>query len=226
MKKAYHVLIIVALLSLIEVTQSKIEIIRLESRAFPSEVVSLSKFLEGGAIRSLRSLTADLLWIRLDYYSHTGQHYKIYPLVKTVALLQPKFIQAWTLGGWHMAYNIYHVANGPAEKRKWLERGLSFLREGIIENPDTYRIYYELGWTYFFKLKDYPGAIKYLKRAVQYGHPQFVTHVLAHSYERNGQIRKSLAVWESLYRDPQQSPGLSRVVRRKVRELSDSLSKE
>ena len=214
---------ITVLLSAMEVVQIKIETVQIEEQGWQGLSLEPEDLLKGGAIRSLRALIADLLWIRVDDYHHHGQHYKILPLLTTVTSLQPKFIVAWTIGGWHMAFNIYHEAKTPEEKEKWLKEGIDFLKKGIIKNPDVYYIYFETAWIYFFKVHDYANAINYLKRAARHEHPQFVEHVLAHAYERNGQYQKSLEVWESI-EERGSKPGLERVVRRMKKRLSKIVS--
>src|SRR5574341_1448191 len=73
---------------------------------------------------SFRGLVADLLWIKADEYNHRGQWYKLLPLFKMITFLQPKFITAWSVGGWHMAFNLYFHSQSPEEKEKWLKEGL------------------------------------------------------------------------------------------------------
>lgn len=168
-----------------------------------------------------RGLAADLIWIRVDDYSHRGQWYKLLPLFKMVTFLQPKFITAWQVGGWHMAYNLYFHASNPEEKSKWLGAAFQFLKAGIQHNPDRYELYFEVGWTYFHKVKDYPNAIKYLTKAVQYKHPQVIEHVLAHAYEANGELGKALDIWRKLQDDPNHEEALQHVVNKYVKELGE-----
>jgi len=235
-------------------------------------------------LSGFRGIGADLLWLNIEEYWHSGQHYKMLPLLESVAWLQPRYVTVWAVGGWHMAYNIYAevgardtdlrrrneaiveklpperkraaarllesaerakafndaVDNGrkdvepreldrqiqteieaiehfskekdlaplhdavvglleiPLEKLFWYRQGVSFLKKGVSHIPDKYDLYFELGWTYYHKGKDYANAVRYFEHALKYPHPDYVDDVLAHAYEKNGQIDKALARWEYL----------------------------
>jgi tetratricopeptide (TPR) repeat protein len=173
----------------------------------------LNSLLAGG----FRGLATDLLWIKADEYSHRGQWYKLLPILKMVTFLQPNFVTAWSVGGWHIAFNLYFHSRTEEEKEKCLNEALRFLKEGIQSNPDRYELYFELGWTYFHKLKDYQNAIRYLKRAIRFPHPQFVEHLLAHAYENNGQYTEALEIWKNLQTTSSREKDLEPIVNRGVK---------
>lgn len=233
-------------------------------------------------LSGFKGLAADLLWLNIENYWHSGQHYKMLPLFEAIAWLQPNYIIVWAVGGWHMAYNIYATVGGrednltkkleeikkdinpkeiqpilniteeaknlkesfrkegmpegkkqeiiskitkmetslqefqkekkferlieianefvniPKEQLFWYENGISFLKKGITYNPNRYDLYFELGWTYYNKGKDYPNAVRYLEKAIKHPHPDYVDDVLAHAYEKNGQIDLAIKQWEKL----------------------------
>jgi len=232
-------------------------------------------------LSGFKGLAADLLWLNIENYWHSGQHYKMLPLLDAIAWLQPTYIVVWTVGGWHMAYNIfsnvrtrgdrikpeidkmidqisdknkknvalkikeniselteglsrdyekserkipeyiaiikkcadnlevlkedkklydmlYEFINVPLEMLSWYNHGISFLKKGITYNRDKYDIYFELGWTYYHKGRDYPNAVRYLEKAIKFPHPEYVDDVLAHAYEKNGQIEEAMKQWEKL----------------------------
>jgi len=147
-------------------------------------------------LSGFKGLAADLLWLNVENYWHSGQHYKMLPLFEAVAWLQPHYITVWAVGGWHMAYNIYVAVKTEEEKQYWYNQGIKFLKKGVSYNPDKYDLYFETGWTYYHKGKDYPNAVKYFEKAIKYPHPEYVDDVLAHAYEKNGQIKKAIETWE------------------------------
>ncbi len=235
-------------------------------------------------LSGFKGLAADLLWLNIENYWHSGQHYKMLPLFEAIAWLQPNYIIVWGVGGWHMSYNIfanvrtrgenlnteiekiakeikdnskkeiildvskkiknlidglsrdyektekkiekyykitdecmmkieaikeekeykkiyealYNLINVPVEMLYWYKNGISFLKKGISYNPDRYDLYFELGWTYYHKGKDYPNAVRYLEKATKFPHPEYVDDVLAHAYEKNGQIHLAIKQWEKL----------------------------
>ncbi|MCX7917253.1 MAG: hypothetical protein N2589_03910 [bacterium] len=250
-----------------------------------SDILLMPGQIAGSLILSgFKGLAADLLWLNIENYWHTGQHYKMLPLLEIIAYLQPTYIVVWAVGGWHMAYNIYanvrsrgnslieeiekrlpkiedktkielldkvkndiknlieglmrdyvktedkiaeyinianknyqkieifkdkkeykeiydlfyNLINVPVEMLYWYTNGVSFLKKGITYNKDRYDLYFELGWTYYHKGMDYPNAVKYLEKAVKFPHPEYVDDVLAHAYEKNGQIDLAIKQWEKL----------------------------
>ncbi len=58
-------------------------------------------------LSGFKGLAADLLWLNIENYWHSGQHYKMLPLLEAIAWLQPHYINVWAVGGWHMSYNIF-----------------------------------------------------------------------------------------------------------------------
>jgi tetratricopeptide (TPR) repeat protein len=237
-------------------------------------------------LSGFKGLAADLLWLNVEEYWHSGQHYKMLPILDAVAWLQPTYATVWAVGGWHMAYNIfaqigtdeskmleqfekekaklkagdlakYQAAidaaalsrqfsesggllwkDGMAEPRLpeyvkridraeaalsqlasseaksplvnlagvllsvpkgqlfWYQQGVRFLKRGVGYNPNKYDVYFELGWTFYHKGKDYPNAVRYLQKAAKHPHPDYVDDVLAHAYEKSGQIKEAITQWE------------------------------
>jgi len=145
-----------------------------------------------------RGLAADLLWLNIEDYWHKGQWYRMLPLFEAVAWLQPAYILVWSVGAWHMSYNIAAEVPTPQEKQYWYQQGIEFLKKGLSYpfNANKYDLYFELGWTYYNKGKDYPNAVKYLEKAIKYPHPEVIDDALAHAYEKNGQIDKAIKHWE------------------------------
>jgi tetratricopeptide (TPR) repeat protein len=223
MKMAYLCLFAAVLLTAQVHTQIKIDALRFKKelgfRYIFKSVEGWDGFLSGG----FRGLLADLLWIRADEYSHRGQWYKLLPLFKMVTFLQPKFITAWSVGGWHMTFNLHFHSQTSEKKAKWLKEGIKFLKEGILNNPDQYELYFELGWVYFYKLMDYPNAIRYLKRATSFPHPQYVEHLLAYAFERNKQFDEALIVWKGLQKQNSREKNLQRIVNRAVTRIEQRI---
>lgn len=174
----------------------------LNERRLSEGLVERLVLLPGDMVSSVilggfRGVAADILWLRTDMYFHQGQWYKVLPLYRTITFLQPHFIQAWSVAGWHLAYNIYHEAR-EEDKPKWLEAGLNFLKEGIIYNPDQYELYFETGWTYFHKAQNYDEAIKYFRRAIRFPHPDYIDRMIAHAFLKKGDIKQACEEWRRI----------------------------
>ena len=121
-----------------------------------------------------------------------------------------------------MAFNLYHAAE-PAEKDRWLNAGIEYLTRGARMNPETFELFFDIGWTHFMKTKDYGECIRYFREAARREHPQWVDHMLAHSYERAGRIRDAYRVWLKLKRNGSSHPSFERVVDRFLEKLSKRL---
>jgi len=102
----------------------------------------------------------------------------------------------------------------PREQLFWYNKGINFLKRGVAYNPEKYDIYFELGWTYYHKGKDYKNASRYLEKAIKFPHPEYVDSVLAHAYELNGEADKALAQWEK-----QLDSGFKTIAERAVRAI-------
>ena len=172
--------------------QKKIEDLEANLLLMPGEIAG--SFILAG----FRGIGADLLWLQVENYWHSGQHYRMLPLFNSITFLQPHFITPWAIGGWHMAYNIYADVKTQKEKNQWLQNGLDFLKKGIKHNPNRYDLYFELAWTYYHKAKKYPQAVKYFEKAVKFPHPDYVDDCLAHAYAKNGQIKEAIKKWEEI----------------------------
>ncbi len=108
-------------------------------------------------LAGFRGIAADILMIQIDDLHHRGQWYKILPLFYVVTYIQPNFLLGWSLGAWHMSFNLY-VYSKEANKDQvdpevWINKGIEFIKEGIQKNPKTYELYFEAGWIYYQKRK-------------------------------------------------------------------------
>jgi hypothetical protein len=163
-----------------------------------------------------RRVAATFLWIEIDSFWHQGQMHRMIPLMKTCVTLDPNFVDAYLLGAWHLAYNVtakmpdtppalkvwnrrYEVCLG--EKELFYYIAIDFLKDGILNNPRNYKLYFDLGFgIYHEKLKDYPNAVKYLREAVRQPHERWVPRMLYRALENNRQYAEALAGWEDYAR--------------------------
>jgi hypothetical protein len=119
----------------------------------------MSSLMVAGLASGFKSQVANLLWMKSDEYWHQGLFTRQVPLMEAVVTLDPQFIDAWSTAGWHWAYNIYaDIPTNPAYKKKGekeiakaqleaTETGEDYLKRGANMNPDTYRLWFEWGWT-------------------------------------------------------------------------------
>ncbi|MGB9641806.1 MAG: tetratricopeptide repeat protein, partial [Candidatus Ratteibacteria bacterium] len=74
---------------------------------------------------------------------------------------------------------------------------MEFLKEGLSHNPDSYRLYWEIGWIYYIG-GEFENAITYLDKAIQYEHPAYVENTRAHVLEKLGRIDDAIKQWQEI----------------------------
>lgn len=159
-----------------------------------------------------RKVAANFVWLEVDRYWHQGNTYRMITLMRTCVALDPNFVEAFTIGAWHLAYNVtarmldtpwperewhptYQVCLG--EKERFYYFAIDFLKDGARRNPRDYRLYFDLGFSvYKQKLQDYENAVKYLTEAVRLPHEQYVPRQLLLCQELNGQYEDALTGWK------------------------------
>lgn len=127
-----------------------------------------------GILGEFRATIADILWVKVDEYFHSGlseeEHQRIHPghkdwhpsphslrsgqaeaemmpLIRFVTWLDPQFLQGYQVGAWWLCYKLNKT-----------DEAIAFLQEGIRNNPTRYEGYSDLGWIYYRQLKNYPVA--------------------------------------------------------------------
>ena len=107
------------------------------------------------ALGGFRGLVADFLWLRGIQLQEEGRFDELTFLYKLILDLQPRFTSVWAYHSWNFAYNLAYDAGTPEERWHWIETGIDLLEEdGIGRNPNSYQLYYELGYTYFFRVSE------------------------------------------------------------------------
>jgi len=106
----------------------------------------------------IRGLAADFLWLRVDEYQHRRRiiggdllrqdDEALMPLVRLITWLNPRFVDAYALGGQWLAFHF----NRPHE-------AVAFYEEGIRNNPQDFDLHNGAAWVYWRWLHEYPRAI-------------------------------------------------------------------
>lgn len=158
------------------------------------------------SVAGFREVIAGALWVRADTFFHTGRYQAIIPIVRLVTWLDPHNIDVYTTGAWHLDYNF--VDQQQMSDKRYIPGAIALLKEGIANNPDIWDLYFELGWTHYNKkLMDYKKAAYYIEKATKLSgfdantgrktdRPDFVDHMLAHTYEKVGRFDKSAGIWK------------------------------
>lgn len=183
----------------------------------------------GNLFFGFRKVAANLIWLQVDKFWHSGQIHRMIPSMKTTVALDPNFVDAYLLGAWHMSYNITaQLPVTPPDARKWNDRykafvgkreefyylGADFLKDGINKNPRDYRLYFDVGYAiYYQKIEDYKNAVLYLAAAVRHPHERWVPRMLNLALEKNHQFADAIAGWERYLLDyPDNSVAPRRII--------------
>lgn len=117
------------------------------------------------ALGGFRGLIANALWIRANDLQDEDKFFEMVQLSSWITQLEPHFSQVWIHQAWNMAYNISVKFQDPADRYRWLQRGIRLLRdEGLALNPDEALMYRDLSWMFQNKMgKDLDDAHMFYK---------------------------------------------------------------
>jgi hypothetical protein len=120
----------------------------------------------GIALGAFRGVFVNMLWIRAEEMKQEGKYYEAVQLAEIITRLQPRFPRVWVFHAWNLAYNISVGTNTREERWRWVNAGISLLRErGIPANPNEMLLHKELGWIFLHKIGGYTDdANPYYKR--------------------------------------------------------------
>ncbi len=123
-----------------------------------------------------RGVVSEVLWIRATTLQEEGRYFELVQLADWITALDPRAAEAWVFNAWNLSYNVPAMLPDHNSRLNWVRAGISLLADKAIPaNPDTPRLYRELGWLYQNKVgsDDDPAAPRYrLALAARYpAHP-------------------------------------------------------
>jgi tetratricopeptide (TPR) repeat protein len=144
-------------------------------------------------------LLADIYWTRAvqyfgrNFHDETGKYTLLAPLLEITTALDPQLIAAYEYGSNFLAPKPPGGAGMP-------ERAIELTEYGIRNNPDNWRLYYDLGFIYYQELHDYAKAAQAFQRGseVPGAHP-WLRLLAALMAEHAGEIQTSRLLWASTY---------------------------
>lgn len=144
-------------------------------------------------------LLADIYWTRaVQYYGwrvqqRSGSFELLAPLLNITATLDPKLLVAYQFGGIFLSE---HPPGGAGRA----DLAVELVKRGIAANPDEWRLYYELGFLYYTRLKDYPKASEaFLEGSRNPAAPIWMKIMAAHVAENGESLETSRFIWAELY---------------------------
>lgn len=105
------------------------------------------------ALGGLRALGAEVVWFRAGRLQRDGRYVELAQLSSTLTDLDPYDPEVWQYASWNLAYNVAVMMPTYADRWRWVEAGISLLRDkGLSVNPTEAGIYRELAWLFELKM--------------------------------------------------------------------------
>jgi hypothetical protein len=144
-------------------------------------------------------LAADIYWTRAVQYfggHHSSgiEHFRLLaPLLEITTYLDPHLIVAYEFGAQFLAPAPPNGAGEP-------DRAIALVENGIRSNPNTWRLYYNLGFIYYFEKRDYAKAADAFDHGsrVPGAHP-FLKIMAASMAQHAGEINMARMLWLTVY---------------------------
>ncbi|MCL5005056.1 MAG: hypothetical protein M1404_00865 [Acidobacteria bacterium] len=161
-------------------------------------------FTSGKTLRALSlghgGLLADIYWTRAVQYFGRKQiayakHYNLLaPLLRITTELDPHLLIAYRFGA-------IFLAEKPPEGAGEPEQALQLVRRGIVANPGYWRFWQDLGFIYYWDLKNYKMAARAFKTgSEQPGAMVWMKAMAATITAQGGEFRTSRLLWSEIYR--------------------------
>ena len=171
------------------------------------------------------SLLADIYWTRaVQYYgSRVGKPDAnfdlLWPLLDITTTLDPKLIVAYRFG----AIFLSEKGMGGAGRT---DLAIELVKRGIAANPDNWQLSFDLGFLYYWRMKDYPGAAAaYLDASKKTNAPPWLKLTALSIATKGGSLEMSRIVWAEIYNSTK-DPNVRKMALAQVNALSRALEDE
>jgi len=146
-------------------------------------------------------LAADLYWIRtLQHFGqerlsppgHVRTYALLYPLLDLTTTLDPNFSIAYRFGAIFLGEPY---PDGPGRA----DLAIALLKKGLAAQPQKWQYMEDLGFVYYWHLRDYKAAADAFQRAADMpGAPNWLRPVAAVTLAEGGHVGASRAIWQQL----------------------------
>lgn len=178
----------------------RVRLDREPARASLSPVVYVTS---GQTLRRLslgyQGLLADLYWTRAVQYfgrqklAGTGDYRDLGQLLRVTTELDPHLLIAYRFGA-------IFLAEGPPAGAGRPDEALALIRRGIAANPSYWRFWQDLGFIYYWDLKDYAQAASAFEAGSrQPGADLWVKTLAASVAAQGGELETSRLLWSQVY---------------------------
>jgi hypothetical protein len=128
----------------------------------------------------------------------------LWPLLDLATTLDPKLVIAYRFGA------IFLSEPGAVGAGR-TDLAIQLIRRGIEANPNEWRLGTDLGFLYYWRLKDYPdAAAAYLEASKNPKASPWVKPMAARVSEKGGSIEASRTIWYQIY-DSSKDPNVRKM---------------
>jgi tetratricopeptide (TPR) repeat protein len=152
------------------------------------------------AALSYDAVLADVYWIRaLQHFGYYRLHQDaphryllLYPLLNLTATLDPHFTVAYRFGAIFLSEPDPGGAGRP-------DLAVKLLEKGVQATPEKWQYYHDIGFVYYWHLKDYKKAAEWFERGGNVpGSPWWLRTYAAVMLARGGDRQASRAMWTNM----------------------------
>jgi hypothetical protein len=144
-------------------------------------------------------LMADIYWTRVvQYYGNKRVRKQanldlLWPLLDITTTLDPNLLVAYRFGAVFLSQAAPSGAGRP-------DLAVELIKRGIKANPEYWRLYEDLGFVYYFDLKDYPKASAAFEEGSKQPGAQIWMKVMAARIAAEGEsYATSYYLWKDIY---------------------------
>jgi tetratricopeptide (TPR) repeat protein len=144
-------------------------------------------------------LMADIYWTRVvQYYGNKRVRKQtnldlLWPLLDITTTLDPNLLVAYRFGAVFLSQAAPSGAGRP-------DQAVELIQRGIKANPEYWRLYEDLGFVYYFDLKDYPKASAAFEEGSKQPGAQIWMKVMAAKIAAEGEsYATSFYLWKDVY---------------------------
>jgi tetratricopeptide (TPR) repeat protein len=144
-------------------------------------------------------LLADIYWTRVVQY-YGNKHVRgqanlelLWPLLDITTTLDPNLLISYRFGAMFLSQAPPAGAGRP-------DLAVQLIQRGIKTNPEYWRLYEDLGFVYYFDLKDYPKAAEAFLEGSKKPNAQVWMKVMAARVAEQGEsFATSMFLWKDIY---------------------------
>lgn len=176
----------------------------IEYSASDIPVEEITGIVFGGLIAGFRHQAGNITYWRMQRYWEDGHWHRVLGMLKLTTFLDPHFIQAWAMLGWHEAYNMaaeMDTDDPTTAPETYIQQGLDSYERGLAFNPGEYELYEDASWTAFDKGGRMLLAAELAEKSiltwdpapdVTKDGPTIYKRLQSHAYEKLGLVEDSL----------------------------------